>query len=72
VVPTERLVDLIWGDEAPRTAVHSIQIYVSDLRKALGSNRAGIVTRPPGYLLQVEPAAVDMFRFEQMVEKGSS
>ena len=43
VVPVERLVELLWGEAAPRTADHSIQIYVSDLRRAFeplaGSDR---------------------------------
>ena len=37
IVPVDRLIDLLWGESAPSTAAHSIQIYVSDLRKALES-----------------------------------
>jgi len=29
IVPTDRLIDLLWGDDPPRTAAHSIQIYIS-------------------------------------------
>jgi DNA-binding SARP family transcriptional activator len=35
IVPAERLIELVWGEQPPRTAAHSIQLYVSDLRKAL-------------------------------------
>lgn len=72
IVATDRLIDSIWGDAPPRTADHSIQIYVSELRKALsvGHNRELIETRPPGYVLNVNPEAIDARRFERMVRDG--
>ena len=43
---TERLVDALWGERPPATAVKALQVYVSQLRKALGD---GVVdTRPLG------------------------
>jgi len=72
VVPLERLVELLWGAAAPRTADHSIQIYVSDLRRAfeaLGGSDV-LVTRQPGYLLDVDPDTVDAWRFERLVREG--
>ncbi len=73
VVPLERLVELLWGAAAPRTADHSIQIYVSDLRRAFqplgGSDR--LVTRQPGYVLEVDPDSVDAWRFERLVKEGT-
>jgi len=68
VVPTERLIELVWGEGAPRTAAHSVQIYVSDLRKVMGPNGATILTRPPGYLLDADPDRVDAWRFERGVD----
>ena len=38
VVPTDRLVDSLWGEEAPRTATASLQNAVGRLRRALGSD----------------------------------
>jgi DNA-binding SARP family transcriptional activator len=64
-VPTERLVDLLWGEEAPKTATTSLQNAVSALRKLLGPER--IETRPPGYVLRVDPETVDVQRFERLV-----
>jgi basic membrane lipoprotein Med (substrate-binding protein (PBP1-ABC) superfamily)/DNA-binding SARP family transcriptional activator len=73
VVPVERLVELLWGMAAPRTAEHSIQIYISDLRRAFeplgGSDR--LVTRQPGYVLEVDPDSVDAWRFERLVKEGT-
>ena len=73
VVPVDRLVELLWGTAAPRTADHSIQIYVSDLRRAfepLGGSDL-LVTRQPGYVLDADPESVDAWRFERLVKEGS-
>src|SRR5438105_10491383 len=51
VVSRDRLVDAIWGDDPPERAANALQVYVSQLRKALG--REVIVTQQPGYLVQV-------------------
>src|SRR5581483_2454671 len=65
VVARERLVDGLWGDEPPQTAVESVQVYVSRLRKLLPDGM--LQTQPPGYLLAVDPDAVDLLRFERLV-----
>ena len=70
VVSRERLIDELWGDEAPETAVTSVQIYFSRLRKLLPDG--SLVTRASGYLLEVEPEAVDLIRFERLVREGRS
>ena len=72
-VPVDRLIELLWGTAAPRTADHSIQIYVSDLRREfepLGGSDV-LVTRQPGYVLDVDPDAVDAWRFERLVKEGT-
>src|SRR4029079_13509613 len=63
-VPVEQLIELLWGTAAPRTADHSIQIYISDLRGAcepLGGSDL-LVTRQPGYVLDLDPDSVDAWR----------
>jgi basic membrane lipoprotein Med (substrate-binding protein (PBP1-ABC) superfamily)/DNA-binding SARP family transcriptional activator len=72
IVATDRLVGFLWGDDPPRTAAHSIQIYVSDLRKRFDEAGASavITTRTPGYVLHAEPDAVDAARFERLVVDG--
>jgi DNA-binding SARP family transcriptional activator len=64
VVPTERLIDELWGDEPPARATKALQVYVSQLRKALGAER--LVTRPPGYELRVGEGELDVDRFEAL------
>ena len=65
VVSTERLVDLVWGESAPKTATTSLQNAVAQLRRVLGTDV--LATRAPGYVLAVEPDAVDALRFEAML-----
>ena len=64
VVSTDTLVNALWGESPPRTATTSLQNFVVALRKVLGADT--LVTRPPGYVLAVEPDQVDLARFEQL------
>jgi DNA-binding SARP family transcriptional activator len=65
VLSSDRLIDELWGASPPPTAAKSLQVMVSKLRKKLGDRR--LVTHPPGYVLRVEPAALDLARFEQLL-----
>jgi DNA-binding SARP family transcriptional activator len=67
VVSRDRLVDELWGDEAPKTARHALENYVSQLRKLVGD---ALVTQAPGYLLRLDADSVDALRFERLV-RGS-
>jgi DNA-binding SARP family transcriptional activator/pimeloyl-ACP methyl ester carboxylesterase len=67
-VSVEQLVDDLWGDEVPDSAVKMVHIHVSQLRKALPD---GVLrTRPPGYALEVDPEAIDLVRFERLRDAG--
>jgi peptide/nickel transport system substrate-binding protein len=68
VVPTERLIDALWGERPPRSAPNSVHIYVSQLRRALGDGR--LVTHGRGYALELEPGEVDVERFERLLARG--
>ena len=73
VVSMDALVDALWGDEAPSTAVKAVQGYVSHLRRTLESvpgARDTLITQPPGYLLRVAEEAVDARRFEALAADG--
>ncbi|MEM7274008.1 MAG: BTAD domain-containing putative transcriptional regulator [Actinomycetota bacterium] len=73
VVSTDRLVEVIWGDNPPQKPYVAVRSYVSHLRRAIEpESRAGdrqrlLVTRSPGYALEIEADAVDAFRFETAV-----
>ncbi|GAA2077461.1 BTAD domain-containing putative transcriptional regulator [Streptomyces albiaxialis] len=71
VVPAHTLIDELWGTEPPRTAATTLQVYISQLRKALGDEPAQpLVTQPPGYLLQVGPDELDLNVFEALRAEG--
>jgi DNA-binding SARP family transcriptional activator len=70
VVATERLIDELWGDEPPAQATKTLQVYVSQLRKAVGSER--LVTRTPGYVLRIDDGELDLDRFEQLTADARS
>jgi basic membrane lipoprotein Med (substrate-binding protein (PBP1-ABC) superfamily)/DNA-binding SARP family transcriptional activator len=72
IVPVDRLTESLWPEGPPRTAAHSIQIYVSELRKALAPLAAHdlIVTRHPGYELRADDEEIDARRFERLVDEG--
>src|SRR5205809_27696 len=65
VVSNERLVQLLWGDEPPDTATNTLQVHISQLRKALEPHhRSGapyevLVTQPAGYVLRLGPDDLD-------------
>ena len=70
VVSTDRLVDQLWGSRPPKTALNTLQFYVSQLRKLLGADR--IVTRPPGYEIVVGPGELDLERFEALLARDDA
>jgi YVTN family beta-propeller protein len=63
VVPTERLIDELWGDSPPETARSALQVYIAGLRKVIGGDGSTLRTSTPGYVLTVEPGALDLDRF---------
>ena len=72
VVSADALVEGLWGESPPKTAAHSLQVFVSDLRKALRAvgEDGRIVTQSPGYKLEVRPGELDLERFEQLARDG--
>jgi predicted ATPase/DNA-binding SARP family transcriptional activator len=73
VVPAERLIDDLWGEELPANALNALQGRVSRLRRALrgiGLAESLVVSRRPGYLLDVDRDAVDLHRFTRLLEEA--
>ncbi|GAA0653035.1 BTAD domain-containing putative transcriptional regulator [Kutzneria viridogrisea] len=73
VVAFDQIVDALWGEDPPDTARTIVHGYVSKLRRILGTagGPASILTRPPGYLLQVEPDQVDLHRARTLIAQAS-
>jgi DNA-binding SARP family transcriptional activator len=75
-LPTERLIDELWGEHPPETAAKTLQVHVSRLRKTLGAGAGNgassvIVTREHGYELTLDPERLDSHRFERLVAEGT-
>jgi YVTN family beta-propeller protein len=64
----DRLVDALWGEQQPSTAAHTLDAYVSRLRKLVGRDR--LTRHPPGYLFRIGPGEMDLDRFEQLAAAG--
>ncbi|MEU8432028.1 AfsR/SARP family transcriptional regulator [Streptomyces sp. NPDC029216] len=81
VMPVPTLMEEIWGQEPPNSAPTTLQTYILQLRRrlgtAMGAGRPGaakevLTTRHGGYLLQVPRGAVDVNVYEDLVARGQS
>lgn len=68
VVSAEQLIDGLWGERPPASALQSLQVYVHGLRRALGGER--IETAGRGYRAVVAEEELDLDRFERALERG--
>src|SRR4051795_9190159 len=72
VVSTAHIIDGLWGDDPPPRAAKGLHSHVAHVRRALEA--AGepecLLTRDPGYLLRIDPDAIDAVRFERPAEEG--
>jgi DNA-binding SARP family transcriptional activator len=69
VVSRDAIVDELWEEAAPATAVKVLQNAVSQVRRVLPTG-ASLQTEPGGYVLQVAADAVDARRFERLVTEA--
>mgnify|MGYP001222984970 CR=1 FL=1 len=74
VVSRDRLVEDLWGEEAPADPAAALHVRISQLRRALEAAEPGgrdlVVSQPPGYALRPGPGAVDAARFTALVERA--
>jgi SARP family transcriptional regulator, regulator of embCAB operon len=73
VVSADQLLVELWGEHPPRRALAGLHVYVSQLRKFLATVLPGperVLTRPPGYLIQVDADEVDALVFRRLVHQG--
>ncbi len=69
VVSIGELVDVVWGDAAPSTAVTTLQNHVSYLRTVLRS-KVAIRAQPPGYVLDLGADGTDVQLAERLLRQG--
>ncbi|HEY1369676.1 MAG TPA: BTAD domain-containing putative transcriptional regulator [Gaiellaceae bacterium] len=70
VVSVDRLIEDVWSSGAPARPRRSIEVHVSQLRKAFGPDAGALVTRVPGYRLDVAADRIDASRFERLLADG--
>ncbi|HEX3778776.1 MAG TPA: AfsR/SARP family transcriptional regulator [Pseudonocardiaceae bacterium] len=76
-ISTDRLIEEIWPEGVPGTALPTIQTYVYEIRRALqrsadptGSTPLSIETQGDGYALRMDPNDLDCTRFEALLTEG--
>jgi predicted ATPase/DNA-binding SARP family transcriptional activator len=71
-VAADRLIEELWGGDIPGNPSNALQVVVSRVRKALevADATGRLVTRKPGYLLDVRREEVDAGRFGQLVAEA--
>lgn len=81
VVPVPTLIEEIWGTDMPRSALTTLQTYILQLRRliaaahgpgALTSAKDVLATRHRGYLLEIQPGAVDLHEYDRLVQEGNT
>jgi DNA-binding SARP family transcriptional activator len=76
VVSSDELIESLWSGSPPPTAATTLQVYVSRVRTLLEPDHAKdapydvLVTTPPGYTIRIRPDALDLHRFERLVDEG--
>src|SRR5438067_1573892 len=72
VVPIERIIDDMWVEAPPRSAVENIRTYVYQLRSLLGREHGHrtLESHPGGYRLVVDDDELDLTRFLRLAEEG--
>ncbi|OLB79507.1 MAG: hypothetical protein AUI14_10145 [Actinobacteria bacterium 13_2_20CM_2_71_6] len=78
IVGMDAIIEELWGNESPRSAVTTAQTYIYQLRKCFERESAGgpesspLETRPPGYLMRLERDQLDANVFEHLVAEGKA
>ena len=79
VVPVPTLMEEIWGTKLPQSSLTTLQTYILQLRRMLGTAMGPgapgtakdvLATRYGGYLLQIPAESVDVYRYERLVAEG--
>lgn len=74
VVPSNRLAEFVWDDCPPRQARNTLAGYATRLRKVLAAapGRPALLSQAGGYVLRVDPTAVDLYRFRSRASRAAT
>lgn len=71
-VALDRIIDGLWGENPPRTALRTLQSHLARVRQALAV--AGlpdvVVSGPAGHILRLPADAIDVHVFDELVRQG--
>jgi basic membrane lipoprotein Med (substrate-binding protein (PBP1-ABC) superfamily)/DNA-binding SARP family transcriptional activator len=70
VVPNEHLVEDVWGDAPPASAEHTLESYVSRLRRVLSPHGPSLERRGNGYRLELGGAVLDSHLFDRQLARA--
>src|SRR3954451_22437570 len=70
-VPADELVWAVWGEDAPPTALKSLQVRLSRLRADLGAGAAAISRVGTGYRLALQAGELDAEQFECLIAQAA-
>ncbi|MFJ8184987.1 AfsR/SARP family transcriptional regulator [Streptomyces sp. NPDC096105] len=70
VLPVHRLVEAVWGEDAPATAAHQVRKAVAELRQRIPAGRDVIVTDGPGYRAAVTSGQLDLLQFTEALHQA--
>ena len=74
-VPTDRLSDLLWGEDLPQNAAGSLQTFISVLRRHLVPHRERarelVVTESEAYRFAAELVDLDLDHFDELLERSA-
>jgi DNA-binding SARP family transcriptional activator len=69
-VPLDRLIWVLWPDDPPQTAVHTVRSIVSRLRTLIGQHRIEAVDH--SYVLRADPDEIDAVVFERRIRESAA
>ncbi|MEU6711960.1 BTAD domain-containing putative transcriptional regulator [Nonomuraea sp. NPDC046802] len=76
LVLTSELIDELWPDSPPVSALSTLQTYIYKLRNILsdgyGERSTVLRTRPHGYMLAVPPESIDSYHFDRLTTAGNA
>jgi predicted ATPase/DNA-binding SARP family transcriptional activator len=72
VVSADRLAEDLWAGDPPPHSMATLRVYISRLRRALGPQASALLTRAPGYRLNVDDDQLDAARFDRLVRAADA
>ncbi|MEU6669808.1 BTAD domain-containing putative transcriptional regulator [Streptomyces sp. NPDC046727] len=66
VIPVDQIVETLWDDEPPKSAIRNVRTYVWQIRRVLGTQAHRLNQVAGGYVFHCDPEELDVSRFEEL------